>query len=183
MREVVRGEPWSRIFPARHPDPLGWTASNGRFTSRASALGAVYLARNLRTSFVEAVLRDRGDGRVADIVVSMVKLQSLAHAVVSPVRPLRVVDLTGDGCLLMGIPTDVRGARDQDLGRIWGAALREHDEAPDGILHPSRFTGEDCLTVFDRSLGAMEVVDVAPLVERRDELAEIIGRYAIAIEP
>lgn len=38
----------------------------------------------------------------------------------------------------------------------------------DGFVYPSRFTGDACLAAFDRAIGKLQVLDVAPLAEYAD---------------
>ena len=49
----------------------------------------------------------------------MMELEAYTCAEIAIAAPLTLVDLTGDGLLKMGVPTDVVGARDQTLAQIW----------------------------------------------------------------
>jgi hypothetical protein len=130
--------------------------------------------------FLETVLRDRADSRLAAIPIEQAELADWHCVLAAPTRPLRLVDLQGEGALQIGMPTDAVRARDQTLGRIWSAAIWGHEAAPDGLLYPSRLNGDSNLALFDRAMPAMSVVEAHPLLERR-ELPGIIDALGLAI--
>lgn len=182
LATVPAGQVWRRLYDRRHPDPLGWGASLSRFSDpTGAAFGVVYLAASAKAAFVETVLRDRADGRGADCVIDMAEITGRALAEVRLRAPLRLVDLTGDGPLRMGVPSDVAGARDQTLARTWSAAFHAHPDRPDGVLYPSRLNKERCLAVYDRALGALETASTSPLLDRRAELAATLDDLEIAL--
>ena len=49
----------------------------------------------------------------------MAEIERRSLASIRPIDVLRLVDLTGDGPLRMGVPSDVVGARDQSQARQW----------------------------------------------------------------
>jgi hypothetical protein len=77
------------------------------------------LASTAKVTFVETILRDRADSRGPDCVVAYDEIEKRSLASIVPVEPLVLVDLTGDGPLRMGVPSDVAGARDQSSARSW----------------------------------------------------------------
>ena len=50
----------------------------------------------------------------------------------------------------------------------------------DGFLFQSRFTGHLCVAVFDRAIGKLETISLAPLIEHAD-FVEAIEDYEITL--
>lgn len=182
LRTVPVGEVWRRMFETRFPDPLGWGPGRSRFSDpKGTAFGLVYLGSSAKVAFVETVLRDRADGRGADCVVAIAELNVRSLASVRVVEALRLVDLTGDGPLRMGVPSDVVGASDQSLARVWSAAFHAHGDQPDGILYPSRLNEERCIALYDRAVGKLKATAAPRLLDCQSELASILDDLEIAI--
>jgi hypothetical protein len=111
-----------RIFSARHPDPLGYGKSPSRFSdprpiAARRRFGVIYLNSTLGGCFVEAVLRDRAAGAPGTFLIEESEIRALNVAEVRSTRPLRLVDLRGDGLVRMRLPTDAARAFEQELGR------------------------------------------------------------------
>ena len=124
LKTVDAGEVWRRIYETRHPDPLGWGPGLNRFSDpTGAAFGVVYLASSAKVAFVETLLRDAADGRGDDCVLELAEIEARSLASLRIKDPLRLVDLTGDNPLLMGVPSDVAGASDQTLARQWVGRL------------------------------------------------------------
>jgi hypothetical protein len=164
----------------RHADPLGYGRAPSRFSDPADRFAVVYFGATVMVCFLETVIRDRPDGRLAALPIELAELEAWRCAVAAPTRDLRLIDLQGAGALKLGMPSDAIRARDQALGRAWSAALWEHEAAPDGLLYPSRLNGETNLALFDRAMPAMEIVEAQPLLAR-PELPEIIETLDLAI--
>ena len=134
-----------------------------------------------RVSFVETVPRDAGDGRRHAPPLEEAELAAWSRAEVARGRPLRLVDLTGTGPLRMGVPSDAVRAASHVPARAWTGAVHAHPAAPDGLLYPSRLTGEPCLAVYDRARDALEARSVRPLLEMGDALADVLDELDIAL--
>ncbi|RUZ73924.1 RES domain-containing protein [Mesorhizobium sp. M7A.F.Ca.US.006.01.1.1] len=91
----------------------------------------VYLG-TLKVSFLEAILRYQGNGRVGDWLIEYAELDSWTCAKMKVREPLRLADLRGDGSIRMGIPSDVPRGTGHALSQIWSAAIWSHDMRPDG---------------------------------------------------
>lgn len=182
-----RSRAWLRLYSDAHADPLGFSHAASRFSDpRVSApgtarYGVVYLGRTLKVCFLEAVVRDRGDARLALLPIDMSQLEHTICAEIAPRAALTLVDLRGDAPVRMGVPTDAVRAADPALGQAWALAFHEHEAAVDGIIYPSRFDGETNIALFDRALGKVRARSVGPLLERRDELAAVIRNLKIAL--
>ena len=182
MAEVPVGQVWRRLYESRYPDPLGFGAGLSRFSDpTGKAFGLVYLGSSAKVAFVETIVRDRADGRGADCVIEMAEIERHSLASIRPIDVLRLVDLTGDGPLRMGVPSDVAGARDQSQARQWSAAFHAHPDHPDGVLYPSRLNEERCVALYDRTIGKLEVTTAPRLSHCQAELAVILDDLEIAI--
>lgn len=176
----------TRLVKSLHVDGLGVGWGPSRFVPDPTGLPpdrrfrALYAASTLDTAFAEAILRDRAAARTATFLLDLDELA--AWDVVSiHIDRLRVVDLTGPRMLAARVPTDAVRAQDQASGQALGLALHHHRSAPDGVLYPSRLTGEANIVVFDRAIGAgLRQTDRLPLLEVTD-FARILDLFEIRI--
>ncbi len=170
------------MYRHHHPDPLGYALVPSRLSDpTGQAFGVVYLGASLPVCFAEAILRDRGDGRVAALPLPFSEIEAWVCAEIEQTEELRLIDLTGNGALRMGVPSDVVGARDQATARLWSAAFHMHSEHVDGILYPSRLNEERNVALYSRALSKIRVAAAPRLVELRDELAAVINQFDLAI--
>lgn len=182
LKTVPAGEVWRRMFNTRFLDPLGWGRGRSRFSDPSgSAFGLIYLGSSAKVAFVETVLGDRADGRGAECVVALAELEVRSLASFRITEALRLVDLTGDGPLRMGVPSDVVGASDQSPAQVWSAAFHAHEDQPDGVFYPSRLNEERCVALYDRAIGKLKVEAAPRLMDCRAELASILDDLEIAI--
>jgi hypothetical protein len=187
LAEIPAGTVWRRLYQSRFPDPLGFGLGPSRFSDSETSLapparfGVVYLGSGVKVCFLEAILRDRGDGRAGAFPIEWSELEGWTCAEIRVDTSLTLVDLRGDGLIRMGIPTDVARARSHDQGRVWSHALWSHDTKPDGIVYDSRLNGETNIALYDRALPKVVPVAIPRLVDCRSELAAIIGDFDLAI--
>jgi len=181
LTEKPAGSVWQRIYEARHPNPLGYLPSLSRFSDPNARFGLVYLGSSAKAAFAEAVLRDRAIGTLKPFMIPMSELESYACADIEIAEVLKLVDLTGDGRLRLHVPTDVTGASDQTLARLWSQAFYQHPDSPDGVLYNSRLTTEHNIALYDRAVPKLKVKAAPKLVERRADLAAIINDFNLAI--
>ena len=184
IRTVPTGAVWRRIYETRHPDPLGWGPGLSRFSDpTGAAFGVVYLGSSAKVAFVETILRDRADGRGGDCLVETAEIEKRSLATIEVTAPLRLVDLTGDHPLRMGVPSDVAGARDQTVAQAWSSAFHRHPDQPDGIFYPSRLNEERCVALYDRAVGKLAATATPRLLDCRVELAAILDDLEVALAP
>jgi hypothetical protein len=146
-----------------------------------NAFGVVYLGSSAKVAFVETLLRAAADGRGDDCVLDLAEIQARSLASIRLKVPLRLVDLTGDGGLRMGVPSDVVGASDQTLSRQWSLAFHGHADAPDGVFYPSRLNEERCIALYHRALAKVEVIATPRLMDCDLELAAILDDLEISL--
>jgi hypothetical protein len=182
LKTIDVGDVWRRMYKTRHGDPLGWKPALNRFSDpTGNAFGVVYLGSSAKVAFVETLLRDAADGRGDDCVLELAEIEARSLASIQVKDPLRLVDLTGDGGLRMGVPSDVVGSSDQTLAQHWSAAFHAHPETPDGVYYPSRLNEERNIALYDRALGKVATVAAPRLVECDVELAAILDDLEIAL--
>ena len=182
MKTVPAGEIWRRMYETRYPDPLGWGHGLSRFSDpTGTVFGLIYLGSSAKVAFVETILRDRADGRGNECIVEMAEIAQRSLASLRPTVDLHLVDLTGDGPVRMGVPSDVVGARHQTIARVWSEAFYAHPDQPDGVYYPSRLNEEHCIALYDRTVGKLEAVVALRLLDCRLELAAILDDLEIAI--
>lgn len=186
MATVDAGERFGRIYFSRHPDPLGYGKTPSRFSDPrrripASRFGVLYLGSSLKVCFLEAVLRDEGDGRVGDLLIDERDLLARSFAEVEVKEPLSMLDLRGDGPLRMGIPSEVARGRRQGLSRLWSVAFHQHPTRPDGVIYPSRLNGETNLAIYDRAISKLGICSSGHLLKQPD-LASVLRALKIGLQ-
>lgn len=182
---IPAGRALGRIYSAAFPTPLGYGKSPSRYSDprrriAASRFGVLYLGSSLKVCLLEAVLRDERDGVVGDFPMDETELDTRNFVAVSPNADLTVIDLTRDGPVRMGIPSDVVGASKQALARRWSVAIHEHPRQVDGILYPSRLNGETNLAVYDRAIPRLAAGSVST-VRRATGLARVLNDLNVAL--
>ena len=187
IAQVAKGSIWRRLYLSRYPDPLGYGFGPSRFSDPEIGLApparfaVVYFGSSVKVCFVEAILRDRGVGRIKSFPLEWAELENWTCAELRVEETLRVVDLRGDHLVRMGVPTDVARARSQELGRLWSRAFWSHDEKPEGIVYDSRLNGETNIAIYDRALAKFSALATPKLVANRSELARIIVDFDLAV--
>jgi hypothetical protein len=158
---IPAGAEVGQIHRKIYPDPLGFGKNLSRFSDprrrvAAGRFGVLYLGSSLKVCFLETILRDERDGIVGQLEIAERELDDRRYSEVRVREPLHVVDLTGDGPIRMGIPSDVARSSRQALARKWSVAFYGHPAMVDGIVYPSRLNGEINLAVYDRSVTKLE---------------------------
>ena len=174
---------WVDAAGVVHPGtPLGCGFGSSRFSDPRAppTYRAYYAAEDLRTAFLETVVRDVRDGRAGPAVLSRDAVLNRCWAEITLTASLRVVDLLEDGCTRMGIDTDTTGARRHAQGQALSSVLHGHVDAPDGILYRSRLSGHRNIVVFERRFAALASI-ANGLMRDRPELPGFIRRYKLRI--
>jgi hypothetical protein len=177
-----------RIFEGRHRDPLGSRRPAAyRFgcppgLPEDRQFGVVYLAEDLETAFLEAVVRERYVGVPGELVLALDEIRSKEVALVATRGPLRLLDLTGTSYVRLRLPRAALEGNDHLPSQTISAALHAHPEAPDGILYPSRFGGgrTSNIAVYDRAVARLRCVARVRL-ERMRGLAAIRRKHRIIV--
>lgn len=173
LTQSLKPRSYIRLIPAAHRStPLGTGRSNTRFSSPTGSFDTLYAARTLRTAVAETVIRDRFQGRVRRLL-HVAEFDNKCAVDISALRPLQLLDLRGDGCLKLGVSTDIARAKGWKQSRQLAQHIHDHTNL-DGILYSSRLTGEDCIAVFGRAIStgltSNKVADVRGLRDLSDAL-------------
>jgi hypothetical protein len=182
---VPVGAKYGRIHRKTFPDPLGLGKSPSRFSdprrrTEANRFGVLYLGSSLKVCFLETMLRDERDGIVGQIEIAESELDNRRYAEIQVNQALRLLDLTGDGPVRMGIPSDVARSRRQVLARKWSVAFHEHPAQVDGIVYPSRLNGETNLAIYGRAVGKLELLRAQNL-KRAAGLPDVLDDFLVAL--
>ena len=112
-----------RVTPIAHrATPLGMGFGKTRFASPTDAFRLLYIAEDLATSVAEAIIRDRFEGATAREITAGEVADWGVTEVSAPV-PLRLLDMRTVGCFLLGVSTDITGAKAQDEARQFSQAV------------------------------------------------------------
>jgi hypothetical protein len=152
---VVAYQPttYVRVTPIAHrATPLGMGFGKTRFASSTEAFRLLYIAEDLATSVAEAIIRDRFEGVTARELTAG-EVAGWGVTKVSAPVPLRLLDMRTVGCFLLGVSTDITGAKAQDDARQFSQAVFDQTDL-DGILYLSRLTRRTCVAVYDRAVAA-----------------------------
>jgi len=186
LRKLPAGEHFFRLYPGRYPDPLGFGTTPSRFSDPRAAhheprFGVLYLGTSLEVCFLEAVLRDNRNGAVGDYPIEERELDAMCVARIMVRQDLTVADLTGNNCIIMGIPSDVTGATRQTLARHWSAALHAHPQRPDGIFYTSRLNKSlACVAIYDRAIEKLACTSLVKLTDAA-ELPGILDKLQVSL--
>lgn len=162
-----------RVTPIAHrATPLSMGFGRTRFASPTDAFKLLYIAEDLATSLAEAIIRDRFEGATAREITAG-EVVDWGVTVVSAPVPLRLLDMRTAGCFLLGVSTDITGAKAQDEARQFSQAVFDQTDL-DGILYLSRLTRRTCVAIYDR---AAPKLDAGP-VHELETLAALVPALA-----
>ncbi|MBB1180388.1 RES domain-containing protein [Brevundimonas aurantiaca] len=169
-----------RVTPLAHKaTPLGLGYGKTRFASPDDAFKVLYLGKTLATGVAETVIRDRFVNR-RKRRLTRDEIGTWGVTVVGAATPLTLLDLTEDGLLALGAPTDAARGKNHRAGRALSADIYTQAPAIDGVLYLSRLTGAPCVAVYDRGVGKLRATSVRPLV-RQPELIPALARLKIEL--
>jgi hypothetical protein len=176
---------FGRIYKKSFLNPLGFGKNPSRFSdprrrTEANRFGVLYLGSSLKVCFLETMVRDERDGVVGQIEIAESELDDRRYAEIHVRQELRLLDLTADGPVRMGIPSDVARSRRQVLARKWSVAFHEHQQQPDGIVYPSRLNGETNLAIYERAVGKLELFREQHL-KRAAGLPSVLDDFQVAL--
>jgi len=182
---VGPGQTFGRIYLSRYSDSLGYSKTPSRYSDprrRAfmNRFGVLYLGSTLKVCFLEALLRDQRNGIIGAYAIGESELRLRRYALIEPTSRLHLVDLRGDGCVRMGIPSDVPRSANQALARRWSLALYQHPSKPDGIIYPSRLNEDTNLAIYDRAIVKLREVENTALIDAPG-FPEVLADLRVAI--
>lgn len=185
IKIVPASATFGRIYRKTFPDPLGFGKNPSRFSDPRrrvanNRFGVLYLGSSLKVCFLETVLRDDRNGVVGHVEIAESELDDRRYADIQVRERLQLLDLTGDGPVRMGIPSDVARGRGQALARKWSVAFQGHPQKLDGIFYPSRLNGETNLAIYDRAVGKLECA-LARDLKHAAGLPDVLNDFLVAL--
>lgn len=176
------GSRFLRIYGIEHGDPLGVGPGGSRFSDpnfgvapKESLFSVLYAARSATTAFEEVVLRDQTDGRFPPHPISRSELARWQVVKLATKRHLHLVDLTASHAWRkIGLSTDAVRSSDHAVSRVYSYGIHENERLPDGILYPSRFSGQLNLALYDRAIASSMRVVEGPVPLLKLDLAAIL---------
>ncbi len=174
--------PSYRIMLNRYrSDPLGTQPADSRFCAQNGGFTVLYTAPEFATAFVETVVRDRFTRRqICEVKVREITARFWARISMKPEASLTLIDLRGNGCTLIGAPTDTVKAKNHAAGRAFAKAIYAKHVDVDGIVYTSRLTEKDIYVMFDRALGNLDSIQIGPL-ETHPDLPKVLQQYRIGL--
>ena len=169
-----------RVTPIAHrTTPLGMGFGKTRFASPTDIFKLLYIAEDLATGVAEAVIRDRFEGATARELTAG-ELADWRVTEVSARVPLRLLDMRTAGCFLLGVSTDITGAKAQDQAREFSQAVYDQTDL-DGILYLSRLTRRTCIAVYDRAVALKLAVGSAHELETLAALVHALSALRVVL--
>ncbi|MCB8879638.1 RES family NAD+ phosphorylase [Acidisoma cellulosilytica] len=170
-----------RVFRWQHrTSPLGMGFGKTRFASPTDKFKLLYLGQDLPTCIAEAIIRDRFEGSTRRVLTRN-ELSRWGVCAVTVAHPLQLLDLRGDGCLHLGVSTDIAGGKSQDDARIFSEELYAKTHLH-GILYKSRLRKrQNCVAVYDRAAGAALSTGDVTQMERLADLVPALQALRIEL--
>lgn len=171
---------WYRVYRcARDPRFFGRTGQF-RFDAPGAEYGVLYMARSHEGAFIEtfgSVVRVHAGRNYLDEQT----VQERCWARVTSGRPLRLVDLTGQGLARIGADERLCAGA-YTVSQSWSRALWAHPEAPDGLYYRARHDpSQYSVALFERADPAISIEGEGAVGAHPRLLARILRRYAIAL--
>lgn len=147
--------------------------------SRFSDPHARYAAETVRCAFWETLGRNRFTRRRRRELPRADAESALVVSVVCD-DPLALIDLRGDGPVRIGAPSAVAHDGNHAAGRALSGAVHGTVPEADGFVFLSRFTGDRCVAVFERSFAKLRAAGIVELVQHA-EFLEALDDYDIVL--
>ena len=159
--------------------PLSAVPAPSRFSDPAGKYAVLYAAETVSCCLWEAVVRNRLT-RSQRRELPRVDVELRLVVALATQEDLTLADLRGDGPIQIGASPAVAHDSNHAAGRALSAATFADVPEADGFLFASRFTGHQCVAVFDRAISKLQLLSVTPLIEHADFL-EALDDYDILL--
>ena len=179
LRDVRLGRVFRVIHCDHRPTALGAAPAPSRFSDARGGYAVLYASETVRCAFWETLGRNRF-ARRRRRELPRTEVESRLVVSICSTEPLALMDLRGDGPVRIGAPSAVAHDGNHAAGRALSAAVHAGVPEADGFLFPSRFTGDNCVAVFDRAFGKLTALDIAELV-RHVEFLDALDDYGIVL--
>jgi hypothetical protein len=170
---------WFRIhWLTRDPIYFGRSGDN-RFDAPDGEFGVLYAGKDARCAFIEVFGSATG---VHFVEQSELAARGLAR--IAPRRPLRLVNLTGEGLARVGADARLTSGESYLAARRWALAIHDHPRKPDGIAYAARHDpSRICAALFERASAELEVTRLGPLTDLAHAalLARLLDTYKFGL--
>ena len=141
-----------RIMPKRYiKRPLGMGFGYSRFAAPSEEFKVLYATPNFETALRESLIRDRYDQKKQRRIAEHT-LRNHASAVIVTIEEILLLDLTDGGAHKVGVPSDIRHAKDYQKSQAFALEVYQQMPEVDGFLYRSRLDDQPCISVFDRAV-------------------------------
>lgn len=183
LRSRLRAIRLGRVFRVIHRDrratPMEAAPAPSRFSDPEGCYAVLYASDAVRCAFWETLGRNRFvRRRRRELPLSEVEARLVVS--IASTGTLALVDLRGDGPVRIGAPSAVAHDGNHAAGRALSAAVHDGMPEADGFLFASRFTGDNCVAVFDRAFGKLRALGIEELVRHVDFL-DALDDYDIVL--
>ncbi|KYF64378.1 hypothetical protein BE11_37860 [Sorangium cellulosum] len=170
---------WFRIHRLAQ-DPLFFGRSgDNRFDAPGGEFGVLYAGKDERCAFIEVF------GHATGVrFVEQGELAARGLARIAPRRPLRLVNLAGEGLARLGADARLTSGESYAAAHRWALAIHDHPRRPDGIVYAARHDpSRICAALFDRASAEVEVTPLGSLADpaRAALLARLLDTYRFGL--
>lgn len=173
-----------RIFPSKFlSTPLGTGQADNRFALISSPYTVLFLAEDFETAFLEVVVRDRytGTSGARELPRKVRSLHAYSPVATVPDSSLSFLDLRGDGCHRVRVPTNTVRGSDHDPGRALGGRIfAHHRDLLDGILFHSRHNDRCVYAVFSWAITRLVAGNDGGSISAHPDLERTMRAHNIA---
>ncbi|MCY3878535.1 MAG: RES family NAD+ phosphorylase [Rhodobacteraceae bacterium] len=177
---VIRTERVFRVIHrSRRSTPLKAAPTPSRFSDPREHYAVLYASSAVRCAFWETLVRNRFVRRRRR-ELPRIEVETRLVVSIGSIEPLALIDLRGDGTVRIGAPSAVTHDGNHAAGRTLSSAVHTGVPEADGFLFPSRFTGDTCVAVFDRSFDKLRLLGIDELVYH-SEFLDALDDYDIVL--
>jgi hypothetical protein len=142
----------------------------------------LYAAADAHGAFVETF--GWRTGHAGDRLIGVDKLRVRGLARLTAGRPLRLVDLAGEGLARLGADARLGAGDSYTRARRWALALWRHPAQPDGLLYRTRHDpSRHAVALYDRAAAAVTAAPQGSLTapELAELLADVLATYEFGL--
>ncbi|WP_437718491.1 RES family NAD+ phosphorylase [Sorangium sp. So ce448] len=170
---------WFRVhWLTREPLHFGRSGDN-RFDAPDGEFGVLYAGKDPRCAFIEVFGHATG---VRFVEQSELAARGLAR--IAPRRPLRLVNLAGEGLARLGADARLTSGESYRAAHRWARAIHDHPRRPDGIAYVARHDPTRvCAALFERVSAELEVTRLGSLADPAHAvlLARLLDTYKFGL--
>ena len=169
--------PWFRLHAAQYGALFFGRTGTYRFDAPAAEFGVLYVGADAHCAFIETFGHATGTN-----FVTVGELAARCLSRVTASRPLRLVDLRGEGLARLGADARLSTGESYAASQAWSLALHQHRDEPDGIAFTARHDPSRlCAALFERTSPLLQEERRSPLLEQPELLRTLLDHYAFGL--